>query len=69
MFKCSRCGCKESTATCRAQLDMQEDAASLLCSECDPKVGVWHRRFAKLPFDGPHVLNKHGPLPEKYRHK
>lgn len=69
VFKCGECGCKENTACCRAHIQMSENADKLLCSECDPKIGKWHNRFKKLPFEGPYIREHHGSLPTKYQHK
>ena len=68
-FKCSDCGCKESTGASNGQLHIIQKRDKLLCSECDPDIGKWHNRFPKLPFEGPYNSDKHGPLPLKYQHK
>ena len=52
LFKCSKCGCIENTATSNywgVPFDEREDSA--LCTECDPQVGKWHGLFEKKDAD------------------
>lgn len=65
-FKCSKCGCKESTGASNGQLDIIKGADVLLCSECDPRIGRWHNRFKKEAMNVAYDKEIHGPLPEKY---
>ena len=69
VFKCGECGCKENTAYSLAHVQMADDVDKLLCSECNPKIGKWHNRFKKRPFEGPYIRDHHGSLPLKYQHK
>ena len=48
IFKCDKCGCAENTALSRFWARNKNDPK--LCSECDPKIGKWHRRFPKRKF-------------------
>jgi hypothetical protein len=49
-FKCSKCGCLENTAT--SHYFSRKRGAPPLCSECDPRIGRWHGRFAKQSCEG-----------------
>lgn len=65
-FKCSECGCAESTGTSNGQLDQIKKMPKLLCSECDPRIGKWHNRFPKEPMLIPYDRNIHGQLHPNY---
>lgn len=67
-FKCSECGCKENTSCSNFRFFVNKDKPAL-CSECDPAIGKWHRRFKKELFNEPFDPNKHGDIPFKYRHQ
>ena len=46
LFRCDECGCVENTASSNyASAYMNNEKK--LCSECDPKIGVWHGLFEK----------------------
>lgn len=50
LFVCEKCNCVENTATSNyweAKYSTEEGRKPLLCSECDPAIGQWHRRFPK----------------------
>lgn len=45
IFKCTRCGGVDNTATSNY---WNKGEAAPLCSECDPKIGKWHGLFPKM---------------------
>ena len=47
LFKCSKCGCIENTATSRFWVRKKDEPP--LCSQCDPKIGKWHGLFPRRP--------------------
>lgn len=61
LFKCEGCGCVENTALCG--LVWEPDPSSppgvfpvkerrkLICSECNPDIGIWHGAFKKIDAD------------------
>ena len=44
IFRCSKCGCVENTATSNY---WTRDGKPPLCSECDPEIKKWHGVFKK----------------------
>lgn len=61
LFKCSKCGCVDNTATGNfwtARYTKKQP----LCCKCDPKIGKWHGRFKRENADGKYVENKDGFL-------
>ena len=44
LFACQKCLCVENTATSNY---WTRGNAQALCSECDPMISVWHRKFPK----------------------
>lgn len=44
LFVCSRCNCVDLA-------ELAKPDFSWLCSECNPKIGVWHNQFAKAQYD------------------
>jgi len=65
IFKCSKCGCVENTATSRYWLRNFRDPNDLpLCSECDPVTGRWHGIFPKMSATG-YLLGNDGFLYSK----
>lgn len=49
LFVCSKCGCIENTALCLYWTQLREKEK--LCSECDPKIGIWHGIFKKEKYN------------------
>lgn len=53
IFKCSKCGMVENTATCHYwSRDFDQPAGTPpsppLCSLCDPGIAAWHGRFERM---------------------
>jgi hypothetical protein len=44
LFRCTTCGCVENTALCNYWI-LKAEQQPLLCSACDPEIGVWHAAF------------------------
>lgn len=55
LFACSKCKCVENTAL--SLYWVRDKGTSILCSECDDKIGKWHNRFEKLSSIGYWVGN------------
>lgn len=66
-FKCSECGCGESTGASNGQIDQINGVEKLVCSACDPRIGKWHNRFPRKQLAGPYVRDIHGPLGKQYQ--
>jgi hypothetical protein len=47
LFKCSKCGVIENTATTSYWFDVHCEGKPALCSECHPDIGVWHGEFKR----------------------
>jgi hypothetical protein len=51
LFNCTKCGAVENTALSNYWVDQcRRDKSAPFeprCSECDPRIGVWHGRFAR----------------------
>lgn len=53
LFRCSKCGCVDNTAVTNywtrtiVAINKNEEEEPPLCSECDPKIGIWHDFFEK----------------------
>jgi hypothetical protein len=63
LFVCSNCNAVDNTAVTNWAVRTAKQLPPL-CSECDPKIGEWHRLFPKKEFaesDRAEVLN---PPPE-----
>ena len=54
IFRCTKCGCIENTATSHYWSKWPRSTAPL-CSECDPEIGRWHGRFPKSSAAGYHI--------------
>jgi hypothetical protein len=53
IFRCSKCGCVENTATSGYWWGDREDRSeTAMCSQCDPAIGKWHGRFPKQSAKG-----------------
>ena len=48
LFECETCHCVDNTAVGGFWTAMMENKPQL-CSECDPEIGKWHGKFAKIP--------------------
>lgn len=48
LFICSQCGHIDNTATSHYWLDVLCDGKPPLCALCDPAIGQWHNRFARM---------------------
>lgn len=46
LFVCSECKIIENTALCGYWWEDNK-----LCSQCDPKIGKWHKRFPREKFN------------------
>lgn len=49
LFKCTKCGCVESTALSRYWVTVGLEKAPPMCSGCDPKSKGWHGEFPQEP--------------------
>lgn len=73
LFQCYECGCRENTATCNfwsrkdvAKWREFDSMPWMLCSACDPDIGVWHDKFPRLFLPkGMFVTNQRGNLAHK----
>lgn len=56
IFRCSKCGCVENTATSNFWEQRYPfgggNPKPELCSECDTEIGKWHGRFEKKSAKG-----------------
>lgn len=52
-FVCENCRCLDNPGLCFYWVSEKK-----LCTECDPRIGVWHGAFRKRKWDGKEeVLN------------
>lgn len=72
VFKCSKCGMMENTATSHYWTrDFDRTAGGAknpsppLCSLCDPEIGKWHDRFPREPVPPDHVEGPDGFIHHK----
>lgn len=50
MFRCEGCGAAENTALCHFWV-RKINGKPLLCSACDPEIGVWHGKFDRRQWE------------------
>lgn len=47
IFKCTKCGMVENTATSHYWWTVHQEKKPALCSVCDPEIGKWHEEFPR----------------------
>ena len=51
LYRCSACGCVENTALAN-YWHCKMEQQPLLCSACDPEIGIWHGQFTQQSATG-----------------
>lgn len=60
LYQCAGCGCVENTAL-SDYWHRKLEGLPLLCSECDPDIGMWHGQFDKRSAAG-YLIDQSGNL-------